>query len=76
VDGSKLNPEQIERMLAVIMRQRDYLSRLIERITRFPPDDPIYLATLGAVEKASNLCVVIAKYRSDDNVMTRRPWAG
>ena len=54
-------------MLAVVLRQRAYLSRLIERmrICRFPPDDPVYRATLGAFEKTSNLCVVLAKFRAE-----------
>ena len=84
MDSSAFEGEHVERMLAVIMRQRDYLCRLVERmrVRRFPPDDPVYLAALGAMEKASNLCVVLAKFRKndgggDDNgVMTRRPWAG
>jgi hypothetical protein len=83
VDCGNLQPEQVERMLAVVLRQRDYLSRLVERmrVRRFPPDDPVYLATLGAMEKASNLCVVLAKYRGpasggEDNIMSRRPWGG
>jgi hypothetical protein len=70
-------------MLAVVMRQREYLTRLVERmrVRRFPPDDPVYLATLAAMEKTSNLCVVMAKYRGpvpgeEQNVMTRRPWGG
>ena len=69
-------------MLVVVMRQRDYLTRLVERmrVRRFPPDDPVYLAALGAMEKMSNLCVVIARFRGPqgdgDNIMTRRPWAG
>ena len=81
MDCSNFQPEQVERMLAVIMRQRDYLTRLVERmrVRRFPPDDPVYLATLGAMEKMSNLCVVMAKCRKpqgEDNIMTRRPWGG
>jgi hypothetical protein len=83
VDCSQFQPEQVERMLAVMMRQREYLTRLVERmrVRRFPPDDPVYLATLGAMEKISNLCVVVAKCRraegdEDGNVMTRRPWGG
>ena len=71
-------------MLAVMLRQREYLTRLVERmrVRRFPPDDPVYLATLGAMEKMSNLCVVMAKCRppaegdGQDDVMTRRPWGG
>jgi hypothetical protein len=83
VDCSGFQPEQVERMLAVIMRQREYLTRLVERmrVRRFPPDDPVYLAALAAMEKMSNLCVVLAKCRppeGDDSggVMSRRPWAG
>jgi hypothetical protein len=83
VDCSQLQPEQVERMLAVVMRQREYLTRLVERmrVRRFPPDDPVYLATLAAMEKMSNLCVVMAKFRGpmnggQENVMTRRPWGG
>jgi hypothetical protein len=82
VDCSQLQPEQVERMLTAIMQQRDYLTRLVERmrVRRFPPDDPVYLAALGAMEKMSNLCVVMAKFRKPegdaDNIMTRRPWAG
>ena len=70
-------------MLDVVMRQREYLTRLVERmrVRRFPPDDPVYLATLSAMEKMSNLCVVMAKFRGpmsgdEPNVMTRRPWGG
>ena len=69
-------------MLVVVQRQRDYLARLIERmrVRRFPPDDPVYRAAVGAYEKTSNLCVVLAKFRGGDagdaNVMSRRPWAG
>jgi hypothetical protein len=37
------------------------------RQRRFPHDDPVYLAALAAMEKASNLCVVIARYRKDDS---------
>jgi hypothetical protein len=81
MDSSAFHGEQVEQMLAVIMRQRDYLTRLVERmrVRRFPPDDPVYLATLGAMEKMSNLCVVMAKCRkpeTEDNIMTRRPWGG
>lgn len=69
-------------MLAVVLRQRDYLSRLIERmrLKKFPADDPLFRATLGAYEKTSNLCVVMAKFRGGeadgDSVMSRKPWAG
>jgi hypothetical protein len=93
MESSHLKPEQVERMFAVLARQRDYLSRLIERmrIRRFPPDDPVYRAAIGAYEKTSNLCVVMAKFRNvgegrqvapvrgdddDDSLMNRRPWAG
>jgi hypothetical protein len=82
MDWSSLEGEQVERMLAVIMRQRDYLARLIERmrIRKFPSDDPLYRAALAALEKASNLCVVLAKCRSsgdeEENVMGRKPWGG
>ena len=82
MESSSLQPEQVERMLAVVLRQRDYLSRLIERmrVKRFPPDDPVYRAALAAYEKTSNLCVVMAKFRGDgndgDGVMARKPWAG
>jgi hypothetical protein len=82
MESSHLQPEQVERMLGVVLRQRDYLSRLIERmrLKRFPPDDPIFRATLGAYEKTSNLCVVIAKFRAggsdDEGVMSRKPWGG
>ena len=52
-------------MLAVLFKQRDYLTRLIDRmrIKRFPPDDPVFRAALAAYEKVSNLCVVVAKCR-------------
>ena len=73
-------------MLASLMRQRDYLCKLIERmrVRRFPVDDPVYRAALGAMEKSSNLCVVLAKCRrrdgdpppGDDTIMTRKPWGG
>ena len=83
MESSNLHPEQVERMLVTIARQRDYLSRLIERmrVRRFPVDDPIYRAAVSAYEKTSNLCVVMAKYRSrggggDDEMMQRKPWAG
>ena len=82
VDCSRLTPQQVEQVLAVVQKQRDYLTRLIDRmrIKKFPTDDPVYRAALGAYEKVSNLCVVIAKYRpmddGDDNVMSRKPWAG
>ena len=68
MDSTGLQGEQVERMLAVILKQRDYLNRLVERMRqrRFPHDDPVYLAALAAMEKASNLCVVIARYRTDD----------
>jgi hypothetical protein len=50
VDCSQLTPEQLQRMQATVLRQRDYLLRLIERmrVRRFPPDDPVYRAALGA----------------------------
>jgi len=82
MESSSLQPEQVERMLAVVLRQRDYLSRLLERMRtkRFPADDPIFRATLGAYEKTSNLCVVIAKFRGagndEEGVMSRKPWGG
>jgi hypothetical protein len=83
MESSSLQPEQVERMLAVVLRQRDYLSRLIERMRakKFPSDDPVFRAALGAYEKTSNLCVVMAKFRGggkgDGNgVMARKPWAG
>jgi hypothetical protein len=83
VDCSQLTPEQLQRMQANVLRQRDYLLRLIERmrVRRFPADDPVYRAALGAFEKTSNLGVVLAKCREaadgvQENVMSRRPWAG
>ena len=82
MESSSLQPEQVERMLAVVLRQRDYLSRLIERmrVKKFPADDPVFRAALGAYEKMSNLCVVMAKYRGEGegggDVMLRKPWAG
>ena len=83
MESSQLKPEQVERMLVAIARQRDYLSRLIERmrVRRFPVDDPIYRAAVGAYEKTSNLCVVMAKYRSgggggDQDMMQHKPWTG
>ena len=81
MESSSLQPEQVERMLAVVLRQRDYLSRLLDRMRtkKFPSDDPIFRATLGAYEKTSNLCVVIAKFRGGadgDGVMSRKPWGG
>jgi hypothetical protein len=81
VDSSRFQGEQVERMLAVALRQRDYLNRLVERmrVKRFPHDDPVYLAALAAMEKTSNLCVVLAKFRredGDENVMSRKPWGG
>ena len=69
-------------MITIVLGQRDYLSRLIERmrVRRFPVDDPLYRAALGAYEKTSNLCVVIAKFRGgedgDRNIMSRKPWGG
>ena len=67
MDCTKLTAEQVERVLAVTLRQRAYLTRLIERmrIRRFPPEDPVYRAALAAFEKTSNLCVVLAKFRSE-----------
>ena len=55
-------------MLAVVQKQREYLTRLIDRmrIRRFPAEDPVYRATLGAYEKVSNLCVVLAKCRPSE----------
>jgi hypothetical protein len=84
MDCSQFQPEQVERLLAQVARQRDYLTRLIERmrVRRFPPDDPVYRAAIGAYEKTSNLCVVLAKFRGDGGerddggVMSRKPWAG
>jgi hypothetical protein len=83
MESSSLQPEQVERMLVVVLRQRDYLSRLIERMRmkKFPADDPVFRAALGAYEKTSNLCVVMAKFRGtdgegDSGVMSRKPWAG
>jgi len=82
MESSSLQPEQVERMLVVVLRQRDYLSRLIERmrVKKFPADDPVFRAALGAYEKTSNLCVVMAKFRraegGDDGVMSKKPWAG
>lgn len=81
VDCSSLDPQQVEQMLAVLQKQRDYLTRLLERMRsrRFPSDDPVFRAALSAYEKVSNLCVVVAKCRpagEDENIMSRRPWAG
>jgi hypothetical protein len=83
MESSSLQPEQVERMLSVVLRQRDYLSRLVERmrVKKFPPDDPVFRAALGAYEKTSNLCVVMAKFRGggdegNGGVMSRKPWAG
>jgi hypothetical protein len=86
VDSSNFQPEQVERMLASLMRQREYLCKLIERmrVRRFPADDPVYRAALGTLEKSSNLCVVLAKCRHRDDelppeyvtIMTRKPWGG
>jgi hypothetical protein len=50
-------------------------------VRRFPTDDPVYRAALGALEKTSNLCVVLAKFRGEERddgegIMSRRPWAG
>jgi hypothetical protein len=85
VDSSHLHPDQLERMLASLTRQRDYLWNLVERmrVRRFPADDPLYRAALGSYEKASNLCVVVASRREKlreraayDTIMTQKPWGG
>jgi hypothetical protein len=85
VDSSHLHPEQLERMLAALTRQRDYLWKLVERmrVKRFPADDPLYRAALGTYEKSSNLCVVIASHReklrersAHNTIMTQKPWGG
>jgi hypothetical protein len=85
VDSSSLQVEQIERMLASLSRQRDYLWKLVERmrVRRFPADDPIYRAALGTYEKSSNLCVVLATHCEKlreravyNTIMTQKPWGG
>jgi hypothetical protein len=85
VDSSQLHPEQLERMLGALSRQRDYLWKLVERmrVRRFPADDPLYRAALGTYEKASNLCVVVASHREKmreraqyNTIMTQKPWGG
>ena len=85
MDSSNLHPDQLERMLASLTRQRDYLWKLVERmrVRRFPADDPLYRAALGTYEKSSNLCVVLASHREKlrertayDTIMTQKPWGG
>ena len=85
MDSSQLHPEQLERMIASLSRQRDYLWKLVERmrVKRFPADDPIYRAALGTYEKSSNLCVVLASQREKlreraayHTIMTQKPWGG
>ena len=82
MDWSGLHPQPVERMLTVVLRQRDSLTRLVERmrVRRFPAEDPVYRAALGALEKTSNLGGVLAKFREpmpgDDDLMTRKPWGG
>jgi hypothetical protein len=40
-------------MLVVVLRQRDYLSRLIERMRmkKFPADDPVFRAALARMKR-------------------------
>ena len=85
VDSLQLHPDQLDRVLATVCKQRDYLWRLVERmrVRRFSNDDPVYLAALGAYEKASNLCVVVATTReklrngpAQGTIMERKPWGG
>ena len=55
------------------MKRRTLLRNLFSSMLAVP--------ALGAYEKTSNLCVVMAKFRGtdgegDSGVMSRKPWAG
>jgi hypothetical protein len=88
VDSSNLHPEQVERLVAAVGRQRDYLDALAKRMgqRKFPVDDPAYREVIEAYEGVSNLCVVAARYRRTDptdlppadgnSVMQQKPSAG
>jgi hypothetical protein len=88
VDSSNLHPEQVERLVAAVGRQRDYLDALAKRMgqRKFPVDDPVCRAVIRAYEGVSNLCVVAARFRKPDpidlppadgeSVMQQKPWAG
>jgi len=80
-----LRADQIEKLLEVFVRQRDYLNRLRVRMAErgFPLDDLLFRGVSDAADKVSNLCVVAAslrneqqkpKTRREPTIMKRHPW--
>jgi hypothetical protein len=88
MDHAQLTAEQYQPIIAHLIDQRDYLSKLIERMraNQFPVDDPLFSAVSQAWQAASNACVVASTCRNKqrpaaaapplDTIMTRKPWAG
>jgi hypothetical protein len=62
VTSDDLTPAQLAKLAEQIGRQRDYLTRLRERMQAlgFPPSDPLCSAAAHAWEAMSNLTVVAA----------------
>jgi hypothetical protein len=84
MDYTTLTAEQYAPIIAKLMKQRDYLGKLMERMkaNRFPVDDPLYAAIARAWEGASGACVAACTCRNGTcgpppgGVMARRPWGG
>jgi hypothetical protein len=88
MDHTHLTAEQYQPIIAHLVDHRDYLSKLIDRMTanQFPVDDPLFAAVSQAWQAASNACVVASTWRNKrrpaapapplDTIMTRKPWAG
>jgi hypothetical protein len=86
MNHATLTAEQYAPIIAKLIGQRDYLSKLIDRMkaNQFPNDDPLFAAVSRAWQEASNACVVAstcrneqshAPSRPDATIMTRKPWA-
>ena len=84
MDHTQLTAEQFAPIIARLGEQRDYLSRLRERMEAcgFSVDDPFYAAIVVAWQHASNACVVACTCRNrqrrpfpqPNTIMTRAPW--
>jgi hypothetical protein len=74
VDSLKLRPWQARKIAALLQPAVGYLTRLQRRmeVTGFPPNDPLYVATVQA-QRAMQSLLVDLHYLACESGVGRRP---
>ena len=75
MDSLKLRPWQARKIAATLQPTVGYLSRLQRRmeLTGFPPDDPLYVATVRARRAAQSLLVDLHYLSCESGVGRKAP---